>query len=246
MDSRKRLFIIIGCSILIVAVLIFFLIKKDETAPSFFECGDKIIYQGDTYKTIQIGEQCWMKENLKTTKYRDGTPITNFKTNARWSNDTAGAYACYQNIEENCSNFGALYNWYAVNNPAGLCPAGWSVPTNNQWLDMEKSVCQSLGHDNCQAEFAYDSLAGFKGTDEANHLKSKTFQGSDTFGFSAFLYGFRNPNGPFSYFEEKGFWWTSTFSGEFAYGRMMDAENQKVRQLESMKSSGFSVRCIKD
>lgn len=204
MDSKKRLIIIIGCSVLLMAVSIFFLIKKDEIATSVFKCGDKIAHQGETYKTIQIGEQCWMRENLKATKYRNETPITNFETNSRWSNDTMGAYSCYQNLKENCSTYGALYNWYAISNPVGLCPEGWSIPSNDQWTSLEKTG------------------------------------GTDLLG------GFRNPSGPFSYLEKKGFWWESNASEEFAYSRMLDAENQKVRQLESMKSSGFSVRCIKD
>ncbi len=246
MDSKKRLIIIIGCSVLLMAVSIFFLIKKDEIATSVFKCGDKIAYQGETYKTIQIEEQCWMRENLKATKYRNETPITNFETNSRWSNDTIGAYSCYQNLEENCDTYGALYNWYAISNPVGLCPEGWSIPSNDQWTDLERSVCEKLGNNNCQTEFAYDSLAGWRGTDEGRNLKSKTYNGSDAFGFSALLGGFRNASGPFSYLEEKGFWWASNASEEFADSRMLDAENQKVRQLESMKSSGFSVRCIKD
>jgi uncharacterized protein (TIGR02145 family) len=160
--------------------------------------------------------------------------------------DKKGAYVCYQNTKENCSTYGALYNWYAVNNDAGLCPAGWSVPTHNQWTDLERSVCNSLGHDNCETVFAYDDSMGWRGTDEGKHLKSKTAKGLDTYGFSALLGGFRNPNGPFSFLEEKGFWWTSALSGELAFDWMMDVENKKVRQLESIKSSGFSVRCIKD
>src|SRR4030042_3674428 len=246
MNSNKRLIIIVGCSLLAIAVSIFFLTKKDEITSSVFECGDKIIYQSENYKTVKIGEQCWMRENLKATKYRNDFPITNFETNGRWSNDTAGAYSCYQNLKENCSNFGALYNWYAVSNPVGLCPEGWSIPTNNQWTDLERNICEKLGYDNCQTEFAYDSSGGWKGTDEGKHLKSKSFNGSDSFDFSAILGGFRNANGPFSYLEEKGFWWAATPFGEFAYSQMMDMENQKVRQLESLKSSGFSVRCIKD
>jgi len=245
--ERKKLFIITGCSIAIIAVVLtFFFIRKGGTAPVFDKCGDKISYQGDTYQTVQIGGQCWMRENLKAKNYRDGNPIASLNSNPKWSVDTAGAYACYQNNEENCRDSGALYNYYAVNNPAGLCPEGWSIPTNNQWLELGKSVCQSSGHDDCEDEFAFTAKTGWKGTDEASYLKSKDYQGSDGFGFSAFLSGFRNPSGPYFYLGEKGFWWTATLSGEFVYVWRMSLENQKMFLLESAKSSGFSVRCIKN
>jgi len=210
--DRKRLFIILGCSIAAITaiVLILFLVKKGETPSAFAKCGDKIFYQGDIYHTMQIGEQCWMKENLKTKNYRDNSPISSLTSNPKWSVDTIGAYACYQNNEENCRDFGALYNWHAVNNPGGLCPEGWSMPTNNQWQELEKNACLNLDCD-----------------------------------FSALLGGFRNPSGAFFYLEERGFWWTSTLSGEFIYSWMLNNE-KKVRQIESAKSSGYSVRCIKD
>lgn len=187
-----------------------------------------------------------MKENLKTNKYRDGTPISNSATDAEWVADKKGTYACYQNVEKNCNTYGALYNWYAVSNSIGLCPTGWSVPTRNQWTDLERSVCDSLGHENCETKFAYDGPMGWEGTDEGNNLKSKTSKGLDAYGFAALFGGFRNPDGSFSFLGEKGFWWTSTPSGEFAYGRIMDASNQGVRQVGSIKASGFSVRCVKD
>jgi uncharacterized protein (TIGR02145 family) len=253
MVSKKRLFILIGGLVLsAVVLLVSFLLtnmgRSNLGGALDFQCGDKITYQENVYKTVQIGEQCWMKENLKTTKYRDGTPISvsDSMTDSEWIVDKKGAYVCYQNIKENCNNYGALYNWYAVSNVLGLCPAGWSVPTHNKWTDLERSICKSLKHENCETIFAYDNSMGFRGTDEGKNLKSKTVKGSDAYGFSAFLGGFRNPNGPFQYLGEKGFWWTSDFSGEFAYGRVLDASNQGVRQVESVKSSGFSVRCVKD
>jgi len=249
MNSKKRLFILLGGLVLTAVIFLISLIRTDRIAPvgkSVFQCGDKISYQGNNYKTVQIGEKCWMKENLKTTKYMDGTPISNFITDKEWATDKKGAYVCYQNTKENCDTYGALYNWYAVSNSFGLCPLGWSVPTHNQWTDLERGVCDSLGYKNCETVFVYDDSMGWRGKDEGNHLKSKISKGLDTYGFSALLGGFRNPNGPFLYLGEKGFWWTFTPSEEFAYGRIMDTVNQGVRQVEAVKSSGFSVRCIKD
>ena len=252
MDSKKRLFIIIGVLVLAVVILLLFFKGKtpvDKIVPvneAVFQCGDQITYQGDTYNTVKIGNQCWIKENLKTTKYRDDTPISNLIIHSDWAAAAEGAYACYQNAKENCSIYGALYNWYAVSNDAGLCPKGWSVPAHNQWADLERSVCSDLGYGNCETEFPYNDSMGWKGADEGRNLKSTAFGGLDSYGFAALAGGFRNPNGPFSFLEEKGFWWTSASSEEFSYGRIMDTENQGVRRVESIKSSGFSVRCVKD
>ena len=238
--SKKELFMFIGGFVLVVGIILFFLINKDRIIPSdeaVLKCEDQITYQGDTYNIAQIGNQCWFKENLKTSKYRDGAPVPNLIIHSDWAADTQGAYACYNNNKENCGTYGALYNWYAVSSSAGLCPEGWSVGTHNQWVELEKSVCNELGYDNCETEFSDNDSMGWKGTDEGEHLKSTTFAG---FG------GFRNANGPFFFLEEKSFWWTSTFSEESAYSRIMDIDNQGVRRVESVKNSGFSVRCVQD
>jgi hypothetical protein len=142
--------------------------------------------------------------NLKTPSYRDGTPVPKLTNSAEWAEDEQGAYTCYYNQEQNCQDYGALYNWYAVNNEKGLCPEGWSVPTDEQWT-------------------------------EANDYGSKAVFG-----------GFRNAAGPYSLLTERGFWWTLTPSGDFAFARVVDKDNGGIRRIESSKSSGFSVRCVKD
>ena len=236
--SKKELFMFIGGLVLVVGIVLFFLVGKDRIIPSgktTLKCEDQIIYQDNTYNIAQIGNQCWFKENLKTTKYRDNTTIPNLIIHSDWAADTQGAYACYHNDKENCSAYGALYNWYAVNNSAGLCPEGWSVAAHNQWVDLERSACNELGYDNCEAKFAYDESMGWKGTDEGKHLKSTVFVG---------FAGFRNANGPFFFLEEKSFWWTPASSEESTYSRIMEIDNQGVRRVESVKNSGFSVRCV--
>jgi len=89
--------------------------------------------EGHVYHTLVIGKQVWLQENLRTRKYRNGKPIAKNLTNAQWSANKTGACAVYANdsIKENA--FGLLYNWYAVANPAGLCPTGWHVPKDAEW-----------------------------------------------------------------------------------------------------------------
>jgi len=211
MESVKKLYILIG--ILVLAVLILFLVwffdkegafQAEEGGSTVFRCSNPISYQGDVYNTVEINGKCWMVENLRTSAYRDGTAIPNLAGSAEWAEDEEGAYVCYYNQEKYCRDYGALYNWYAVNNEKGLCPEGWSVPTDEQWAEMVN------------------------------------------YEFGAVFGGFRNAGGPFSYLKEKGFWWTSTPSGDSAFARVIDKDGQGIRRIESSKSSGFNVKCVMD
>jgi uncharacterized protein (TIGR02145 family) len=92
---------------------------------------------GNVYHTVTIGTQVWMLENLKTTKYMDCTPIPNVKADAAWAALTTGAYCDYKNVEKNSATYGRLYNWHAIGDKRGIAPAGWHVPTNDEfkpWL----------------------------------------------------------------------------------------------------------------
>jgi len=91
---------------------------------------------GNTYNTLQIGTQCWMRDNLKVSKYRNGNPIATGLDNSAWSNTTFGAYAIYGNYTANEGLYGKLYNWFAVADNRGLCPTGWHVPTNAEWTTL--------------------------------------------------------------------------------------------------------------
>lgn len=98
---------------------------------NFFVCGDFLSdVDSNSYATVKLGDQCWMQENLKTTKYKNGVSISKLTDNTAWANDSSGAYSCYNNNDGNCSSYGALYNGYAVKNSNGLCPEGWRVASN--------------------------------------------------------------------------------------------------------------------
>jgi len=92
---------------------------------------------GNVYKTVQIGTQLWMKENLKTTRYRDGSVIPTNLSDRQWKKTTRGAYAIYDKKPENDKIFGKLYNWYAVADSRNLCPTGWHVPSDAEWTTLE-------------------------------------------------------------------------------------------------------------
>ncbi len=95
---------------------------------------------GNEYPTVLIGDQCWMKENLKTTKYNDGLPIPNVTDNIEWYWLTTGAYVWYENDNTWKEKYGAMYNWTAVDNPGGLCPTGWHVPTFNELTELRDYI----------------------------------------------------------------------------------------------------------
>ena len=88
---------------------------------------------GNTYNSVQIGNQTWMAENLKVKHYRNGDTLTNEKDDVTWCNLTVGAWCNYDNYEPNAGVYGRLYNWYAVNDNRSICPTGWHVPTTEEW-----------------------------------------------------------------------------------------------------------------
>ncbi|MBK6755050.1 MAG: fibrobacter succinogenes major paralogous domain-containing protein [Flavobacteriales bacterium] len=121
---------------------------------------------GNVYNTVQIGGQCWMMENLRTSTYRNNTPIPNVTDSAQWVNLASGAW-CNFNNTANDAILGKLYNWYAVDNAAGLCPLGWHVPAEDDWLTLinhlgGSSVAVAVKLNCCTHFSAFQ--AGFGGT----------------------------------------------------------------------------------
>jgi uncharacterized protein (TIGR02145 family) len=196
----------------------------------------------NVYKTIKIGKQWWMAENLRTTLYNDGSHVPNIKENSEWIIQKTGAYCWYNNDLSNKSVFGALYNWYAVNT-GKLCPTKWHVPTYNEWTIL----IDYLGGNN---------MAGGKlkavGTLEVGDglWKSPNTGATDKYGFKALPGGKRIYNGIFGYpvAGVRGDYWTSTVDNSgFAWERSMLYNSQEITSggYQSI-GTGFSVRCIKD
>jgi len=115
---------------LIISVLI--IVSAINT--SYSQCPATLTdIDGNIYNVVQIGNQCWTKENLTTTRYKSGILIPTGLSDANWSNTFLGAYSIYNNNLNNNTVYGKLYNWYAVADPNGLCPTGWHVPSNSEW-----------------------------------------------------------------------------------------------------------------
>ncbi len=202
--------------------------------------------EGNRYKTVKIGNQEWMTENLRTTTYRYGTPIPNVTDDEEWSKLSTGAYVWFDNDESNSDVYGALYNWYAVNTNE-LCPVGWRVPTDDDWKELEGSVDSKYGVGDSEWDGLY-----LRGYDAGKKLKAKSgwFEkgdGTDDYGFSALPGGYRGSDGRFHSAGFNGYWWTTTESYyNQAWRRVMYHEFSTVNRCSSDKEPAYAVRCLRD
>lgn len=193
----------------------------------------------NVYKTITIGTQTWMAENLKTTKYNDGTSIPNITNNAEWAGLSTPAYCWYNNDEAtNKATYGALYNWYTVNT-GKLCPSGWHVSTYDDWT----MLIDYLGG---------GSVAGGKLKESGTthwHSDYVWIPGTNESGFTALPGGYRWYDGTFNIMGYFSSWWSSKeYNIDNAYGLGMSCSHSKVETntYSSHKPSGYYVRCVKD
>lgn len=193
---------------------------------------------GNAYRTIQIGEQVWMAENLKTTRLVDGSPIQLVEKYEEWANLTLPAYCWYNNDSLNGQEFGALYNYYVVESDQ-LCPEGWHVPTDEDWIALE----------------IFNDGAGVAGgpMKEAGtaHWKGPNTSASNDCGFTALPGGYRSYNGTFNLMRIEGFWWSSTEKSWYGSKatvlyRNLSYDDQSLMRDVADKPNGFSVRCVKN
>jgi len=225
-----------------------------EEANEFVSCGDDILLDSYSYITIQIGDQCWFAENLRTLTYSNGDSIPQGLTSAEWASITVGATTIYGEGSSSCVSYspdfdacdemqssaelGRLYNWYAVDDARGLCPTGWHVPTDDEWTILKDFLTPQV--------FAYN---------EATALKSTTGwynngNGTDAYSFSAVPGGYRSQsNGAFQSSGLFGCWWTSSPNGSSstfsqAWYRDMTNSDTFIMRLYDHYRAGFSVRCI--
>jgi uncharacterized protein (TIGR02145 family) len=200
---------------------------------------------GNVYNTVTIGTQVWMAENLKTTKYNDGTAIPNITGNGTWTAATTGAYSDYSNTPANSTIYGRLYNWYAVDNNAAtkmasnggknVCPTSWHVSTDIEWTILTTY----LGD---------ESVAGgkLKETGTTYWITPNTGATNEK-GFTALPGGYRDPGGTYYDMGTNGYWWSSTeFSTTTAWSRTIYYNTTNVLRNDYDKRYGFSVRCVRD
>lgn len=215
-------------------------------------CPPVIDIDNNTYQTAWINNKCWMAENLKVTRYSDNTEIAFPGANEDlWQNNTTGAYAWYNNQISNKDLYGALYNWFAVTNAKGLCPEGWHIPTQEEWVELENFIpepIQQKGNKLKSCRQVNSPLGGDCNTDEHPRWdQHNTHFGTDVYGFSALPGGRRESGGNTNQLGSFCWWWSSTFLSEtHAYSRYLSNGSGGYNDFSMLKNFGFSVRCVKD
>jgi uncharacterized protein (TIGR02145 family) len=219
--------------------------KKNPTEASTTTVTD---IDGFVYKTVKIGNQWWMAENLKVTRYRNGDYIPHVTDNSTWEGLTTGACCNFNNDGTNATTYGSLYNWYAVNDSRNIAPAGWHVPSDEEWKELE----MYLGMSQSEAD-----NTGWRGTDEGGKLKdagtgywiAPNTGATNESGFSALPGGCRHCDG--LYYEDDinhyaEFWTSTEYNNTSAFLRTLSWRHSTITRTAGDKQWGFSVRCVKD
>jgi uncharacterized protein (TIGR02145 family) len=190
--------------------------------------------EGNVYNTVKIGNQIWMKENLKTSKYSDGEEIPLVTDKTDWDNLTSPGYCWYENTDSIGTTYGALYNWYCVNT-GKLCPGGWHVPMDEEWTVLTTYL-------------GGEEIAGGKLKESGtNHWENQNAGATNESGFTALPGGYRNYNGTYDNIVNFGYWWTATEKDAvYARNRYMFYLYPNVYSYLRRKDIGYSVRCVKD
>jgi uncharacterized protein (TIGR02145 family) len=201
---------------------------------------------GNQYNVMKIGEQFWLKENLRTTQYRDTTKIISGLSSQEWSKTKQGAYAVYDDKTGNMEKYGLLYNGYAAASEK-LCPEGWHVATDADWKELE----QFLGIPVAELERTGErgDIAGkLKTTD---YWKSSSFQNNNSSGFSIVPAGSRLDNGEYTTLNQYGNFWTSTVYDDrygllYLWNHHVHYNTHAVGRIYTAANNGYSCRCVKD
>jgi uncharacterized protein (TIGR02145 family) len=202
----------------------------------YIQSEDLIDIDGNTYKTVVIGSKTWMAENLRTTKYANGTQIPEITLAQQWQELTTGAWCNYNNATDVEEYNGKLYNWYAASDTSGLCPIGWHIPTYNEFDEL-----RWLFPGSTQGAKKIKAIPIWSNT---NNL-----QNNDA-GFTAYPSGIRNFLGAFSLVGTKGHFWSSTlyqYSQAYPFVPILFELQSSIFQNQTLnRASGLSVRCVKD
>lgn len=202
-------------------------------------CGQTSIVtdiDGNAYSVVTIGGQCWLGENLKTTRFRDGTPIPEVTDGQAWTALTTSAMCSYNNDNANDAAYGKLYNWFAANDPRGLCPEGWHLPHDNEFAVLTEYLDPD------------DEFAGGRLKEAGTaHWLAPNEGANNSSGFTGLPGGMRFREGQFDHLGLRGLFWASREDGDFeGYFLTLTYETPVAHRTHLWKQSGFSCRCVKD
>ncbi len=186
---------------------------------------------GNKYHTVTIGFQTWLRENLRTSRYRNGDTIPEIAYHFDWGCATNGAWCWFDNNHTYDTSYGKLYNWYAVDDSRGLCPTGWHVSSDIEWQVLE---------------FLLSVVQGYK-LKEFGTKHWEDYGGDNESGFTGRPGGQRLTNGGYLLIRQQANWWTSSWLGPNVsiYRRLEDGSDTSTSNYEDHKNA-FSVRCVKD
>jgi len=209
--------------------------------------GDTVVdVDGNKYKTVTIGGQIWMQQNLRVARYRNGDPIPNVTVNSQWGSLTTGAFCWEGNDPSRDIPYGKLYNFYAVEDPRGICPVGWRVGTDNDWKVLETTAGMIASDLNVDGKRGEIQNVGGK-------LKALTWWSSpntgatDEFGFSYTPGGYRSSDGLFFNRQNAGTYWTNTDAAPNPWNRGMISSDKGIfRNQHVHKRTGLLIRCLKE
>ena len=226
--------------------------KEEEVLLGSNPIGGTIVdADGNVYNTVQIGDQVWTVENLRTTKYNNGSNIPNLTVPKDWAYAKSGAYCNYNNLESNVELYGRLYNWFAIST-GKLAPAGWRVATENDWVKLASYLSANrylidttrLGSTVtklicAKTNWPYSSLSGTPGMNP---------QHNNATGFTGLPGGVRWGHGEFEYIGRYAYWWTSTqHSSDYARHRYIHNSTADLLWVPGhLKQCGFAVRLVKN
>ena len=198
--------------------------------------GEVTDVDGNTYQTVKIGDQEWMAQNLRTSRYRDSTEIPNVESSTTWQTLTTGAFCWYDNDSSTYEKpYGKLYNWYTVDDASGLCPTGWDVPEVDDFIELYNF----LGGNG----IAGGALKSFG----LAYWKNPNTDATDGVGFSALGTGFRTTTGTFSeVFETTSIHTTNDINASTSVNYIIAHDNQILDGAALNKKYGLTVRCVKD
>jgi uncharacterized protein (TIGR02145 family) len=224
--NKRRVFLIPVIALLLAFCAVQIGCKNKKSDDSFTDERD-----GNTYKTVKIGEQIWMAENLKYLPSVDAPTTGSYTEPHYYVYDYEGNNVEEAKATDTYKTYGVLYNWKAA---LSACPEGWHLPTNSEW----EQLIEFLGG---------ETVAGgkLKSTDSI-YWNIPNEGATNESGFNALPGGYREYSGVFSYLNSYGFWYSATeYSSDYAWNRYLDSNNSNAFKYYS-KENGFSVRCIKD
>jgi uncharacterized protein (TIGR02145 family) len=196
--------------------------------------GDNIKFKvsaSSGFPVIKIGSQVWTSKNLDVATYRNGDVIPQVQDQNAWANLRTGAWCYYDNDASNGTKYGKLYNWYAVNDPRGLAPKGFHIPSDAEWTTLTDYLGGVTAGTKMKSSTGWDSNGN----------------GTNSSGFAGFPGGYRNFNGSFGGIGRGGNWWSATgSSSNVAWYRYLNDDDGIVYRSGSDKQNAFSVRCLGD